>query len=147
MNGSHHEPNVSYKYVCNTITRRTDQIDHLDQINHLDPSLPFRGAVEDFHGSGPIQETCPTADQAHLLGSHPTTRARSYRSYRSGIYLSALKDVDHLIISGNRLLIRGVKCYAENATAACSTAPPPPFPCGGGLGTPGVKAKAPPRVS
>ena len=44
----------------------------------------------------PTQEPCARSCRIH--GSHPATRARSYRSYisyRSGIELSALKDLDH----------------------------------------------------
>ena len=74
-------------YVC---TRRTDQIDHDLQVDHLDPCLPLRDVVQYLYNTDASQETCLRS--CRLYGSHAATCARSYRS---GKYLSCLADLDH----------------------------------------------------
>ena len=69
--------------VESTHLGQIDQID--DDLDNLDPNLPLWDVVQDLHSTGPTQETCPRS--CRLYGSHPATRARSYRSYRSAIYL------------------------------------------------------------
>ena len=57
--------------------RWTDQTDHLqiDQIDHLDPSLPLSDAVQDRYGTDLNQETRALLEitQIILYGSHAAT--------------------------------------------------------------------------
>ena len=46
--------------------------------------------MRDLYNTGLTQETSP--GPCRLYGSHPATRARSYRS---GLYLPCLADLDH----------------------------------------------------
>ena len=70
----------------------TIYVDH--DLDHLDPKLPslWYYLVQDMCSAYPTQDTCPR--WCKLYGSHAATRGRSYRSYRSGIHISALKDLD-----------------------------------------------------
>ena len=52
------------------------------KIYHLDPNLPFWGAVQGLYVTDPTQPTCPRA--CSVCGFYPATWARSHRS---GIYL------------------------------------------------------------
>ena len=61
----------------------------------LDPNLRLWD-VQDLYGTDPTQEI--GARSCRLYGSHPETWARSYRSYisyRSGIHLICLADLDY----------------------------------------------------
>ena len=51
-------------------------------VDHLDPNLPFGGAVQGLHNTDPTQETCPR--ECSMCGSYPATWPRSHRL---GIYL------------------------------------------------------------
>ena len=51
-------------------------------VDHLDPNLPFWGAVQSVYYISNPQATCPRA--CSMCGSYPATWARSHRS---GIYL------------------------------------------------------------
>ena len=65
----------------------------------VDPILPLWDVVRDMYSStGPTLETRPRSCRSY--GSHAAAWARSYisyRSYRSGIHLSALKDLRHAV--------------------------------------------------
>ena len=50
--------------------------------------------MQDLFSTYPTLETC-LRSSCRLYGSHPATRAISYRSYRPGMNLSALEDIDH----------------------------------------------------
>ena len=68
---------------CPTTTYRNSlphvvhiKIDNL-LINHLDPNPRMRAVVQDLYSTDPTQKACPRSWR--LYGSHPATRAGSYR--------------------------------------------------------------------
>ena len=65
-------------------TDETDETDQTDQIDQIDPNLPTWHAGQDLRSTDPTQETCA---RTWWSLSNPATWARSYRSYRSGMYL------------------------------------------------------------
>ena len=67
-----------------------DQIDH--DLDNLDPNLPLWHVVQDLCSIDPTQEACPRS--CRLYGFHSATWPRSYRS---GIDLSVLNDLDHQV--------------------------------------------------
>ena len=67
-----------------------DQIDH--NLDNLDPNLPLWHVVQDLCSIDPTQEACPRS--CRLYGFHSATWPRSYRS---GIDLSVLNDLDHQV--------------------------------------------------
>ena len=82
------------------LVRHTDETDH--DLDHRDPNLPLWHVVQYLYGTGPTQYTRPIS--CRLYASHPATWAgsyRSYRSYRSGVYLSAWQ-IWMMNCSGNR---------------------------------------------
>ena len=60
----------------------SDRARSMYYVDHLDPNLPFWGAVKGLYITDPNQATCPRA--CSMCGSYPATWARSHRS---GIYL------------------------------------------------------------
>ena len=68
------------------------QIYQIDQnLDHLDRNPPLWDAVQDLNSTDPTQDTGPTVD--HDDYTAPTRQDELdhvYRSYRSGVYLSAL---------------------------------------------------------
>ena len=65
---------------------------YLSTVDDLAPHLPLREVVQNLHGTDPTQETCAIADHADYTGP---TRQHELDHTRSGIDLSALKDLDH----------------------------------------------------
>ena len=61
-------------------------------VDHLDPNLPFWGAVQGLYIGDPTQATCPRA--CSMCGSYPETWARSHRS---GTDISALKELGRAV--------------------------------------------------
>ena len=77
---------VPWFFFLGSHVRQIDPIDH--DLDHVDPAYlaVIRHVVQDLYGTDPTQETCPRS-----------TWARSYRSYRSGTYLTCLADLDHAV--------------------------------------------------
>ena len=61
---------------------RSRSMYYVQYVDHLDPNLPFWGAVQGLYITDPTLATCPWA--CRMCGSYPATWARSHRS---GIFL------------------------------------------------------------
>ena len=91
-------PNISTTpFVC--FPRFSRKISHFEgQITNLDardPSLPLWDVVQDLCRTDSTKEIMSLIRSCRLYGSHTATWARSYRS---GIYLPCLADLDHEVV-------------------------------------------------
>ena len=89
--------------VSKYCTRWTDHY-----LDHLDPNLLLWYALQDLYSTDQTQDACPRSSR--LYGSHPSTWARSYRSYRSGINLPCLADLDRQLYCTT---VVGIDCLSD----------------------------------
>ena len=68
--------------ICTYVGQITIYVSCIMYIDHLDPNLPFWGAVQGLYFTDPTQTTCPRA--CSICGSYPATWTRWHRS---GTYL------------------------------------------------------------
>ena len=83
----------------------TPQTDHdLDHLDHLHPSLPFWGAVQNLYSTDPAQVTRPTSCRLYA----PTRQSELGHTHQGSIFPERSRSS-----RGNRLSVRAVKLVSR----------------------------------
>ena len=78
------------------------QIDH--DLDHPDPNLPFRGAVQGLYSTDPTQETCPTVQVGDADYVTPTRQRKLAHTDQGSMCPERSRSS-----SGNRVSVGGVQ--------------------------------------